>query len=70
MELNIEEQKLLADFRQLSPAGKKELLDYAVFLRKKWGGRSLEADPEPTGQCKLQREEERPEASEEPIFTE
>ena len=71
MELKLDEQKLLLEYRRLSPEGKTELLDYAAFLVKKY----LESVPEeaasPDNQCPVRKqEEERPEAAKEPIFTE
>ena len=71
MELNLDEQKLLTDFRRLNPEGKTELLDYAAFLVKKYHESASEEQPSPENQCPVgKREEERPEAVKEPIFTE
>jgi hypothetical protein len=66
MELNIEEQTLVATYRSLDEFGKKELLRLAAQQHK------LEASSAGpfSGQCKLERGEERPEAVAEPIFTE
>ena len=36
MDLKLDEQLLVADFRRLDPAGKKALLDYAAILVKKY----------------------------------
>ncbi len=32
MDLTVDEQKLLADFRRLSPTGRTELLEYAITV--------------------------------------
>lgn len=71
MELKLDEQKLLAEYRRLNPEGKTELLDYAVFLVKKHHQSEPEAQTSPDNQCPVHKqEEERPEAVKEPIFTE
>ena len=71
MELKLDEQTLLACFHRLSSEGKKELLDYAVFLNNK---QSSDQHPEETladNQCKLASEPKgKTEAAKEPIFTE
>lgn len=67
MELNVEEQTLLATYRSLEDHGKKELLRFAAQQR----GHEVAAGLTfATGQCKLHRGEERPEIITEPIFTE
>jgi hypothetical protein len=71
MEAKLDEQLLVADFRRLDPAGKKELLDYAAFLLKKSRSSASEDTASPANQCRLSEQtEERPEAVKEPIFTE
>ena len=71
MDLKLDEQLLLADFRRLTPAGKKELLDYATFLVKKSRADRPEEPAPAENQCRLEDQpEERPEAAKEPIFTE
>lgn len=70
MTLQMDEQKLLADFRNLTPDAQKELLDYVNFLTRKQ--RSTQ-EPERSGtdcQCTLKQPEKRPETAKEPIFTE
>ncbi len=72
MTLLMDEQKLLADFRNLAPDAQKELLDYATFLVKKQRS-TQERDGEHADsgcQCALKHAEKRPEAAKEPIFTE
>jgi hypothetical protein len=71
MDLKLDEQLLVAEFRRLDPAGKKELLDYAAFLVKKYRSGSAEEPAQSENQCRLDDEpEKRPEAAKEPIFTE
>ena len=70
MNLTLDEQKLLADFRRLTPLGRKELLEYAVFLARKAATSSAEPDTTAT-QCRLEpAHDARPESVKEPIFTE
>ena len=67
MDLNLEEQLLVAEFRRLDPAGQKELRDHAALLLKKRSSEESVAD----NQCRLERRpEERPENIDESIFTE
>jgi hypothetical protein len=71
MELKLDEQLLVADFRRLDPGGKKELLDYAAFLAKKQRAGAVGETAKAGNQCSLEtKAEERPEAAKEPIFTE
>jgi len=70
MELNLEEQTLIATFRSLDDLGKRELLRYASQQRKSEAIDSLCESTVTAGQCKLKRGEERPERIKEPIFTE
>jgi hypothetical protein len=71
MGMKLDEQLLVADFRRLDPAGKKELMDYAAFLLKKSRSRSSDDKTAPDNQCRMgEQPEERPEAVKEPIFTE
>ena len=70
MDLKLDEQLLVADFRRLDPAGKRELLDYAAFLVKKERAEGAGEPGQAEGQCGLDGREARPEADTEPIFTE
>jgi hypothetical protein len=71
MDLRLDEQKLLAEFRRLTPEGKNELLAYAAFLLKKHQVVASEDHSAADNQCPVpKQEEERPEAVKEPIFTE
>jgi hypothetical protein len=70
MHSTLDEQTLITNFRRLHPDGKRELLDYALFLVNKY--RHVTAEPPPAlgNQCSLDQGEKRPEAVKEPIFTE
>jgi len=71
MELKLDEQRLLTEFRRLHADGKAELLDYAAFLVKKYAGLPTEEPSTSDNQCPIRKQdEERPEAVKEPIFTE
>ncbi len=71
MDLKLDEQTLLANFRHLPAEGKNEFLDYAAFLVKKYSGQPAEPGEQPANQCSLDKQpEKRPEAAKEPIFTE
>ena len=70
MEMNLEEHSLVAVFRSLDELGKKELQSYAAFLLKRERNSSIEVAAAAEGRCRLEKEEERPEAVAEPIFTE
>lgn len=71
MELKLDEQKLVADFRHLPEEGKTELLAVAASLRKKYQQGSAEEPEKTEHQCSIDKQpEKRPEAAKEPIFTE
>lgn len=71
MELKLDEQLLVAEFRRLDPGGRRELLDYAAFLAKKSRAAAVSETANTGNQCSLEtKTEERPEAAVEPIFTE
>jgi len=71
MDLKLDEQKLLVDFRRLNPEGKAELLNYAAFLMKKFQEPAPEEISTPDNQCPVRKQEKkRPEVAKEPIFTE
>ena len=71
MDLKLDEQLLVKNFRRLDPGGKKELLDYAAFLVKKCRSGSSDETVHAENQCSLEtKAEERPEAAKDPIFTE
>ena len=71
MDLKLDEQKLLAEYRRLNAEGKADLQDYAVFLMKKYQEPAPEEVSSTDNQCPVRKQEkERPEAAKEPIFTE
>jgi hypothetical protein len=71
MDLNLDEQNLIAEFRRLDTEGQLELLDHAAVLLKKQHDKSAADQSGPSNQCALNKpREERPEAAKEPIFTE
>jgi len=71
IDLQLEEQLLLTEFRRLDPDGKKELLDYAAFLLKKSNADATGESSKQQNQCRLKDQpQERPETVKEPIFTE
>ena len=69
MDLKLDEQRLISDFRRLTPAGKDELQEFVGFLLNKQR-EPQEQENAPTDQCKLDKAEARPEAAKEPVFTE
>ena len=70
MELSIDEQRLLAEFRRLTPLGRDELLACAASLLRKSAAVELREGDRATNQCRLKSVEPRPEAEKTPIFTE
>ncbi|GFE62318.1 hypothetical protein [Geobacter sp. AOG2] len=68
MDLTLDEQRLVAEYRRLTPAGRDELLACAATLvrqtnAEKDGGTA-------TDQCRLKSTEPHPEAEKTPFFTE
>ncbi|CAG0978466.1 hypothetical protein [Geobacter sp.] len=70
MDLTLDEHRLIAEFRRLSPAGKQEVFDVVALLQKRQGGDATVGDAPSQNSCALDQKEERPEAAKEPIFTE
>ncbi|MBI1921444.1 MAG: hypothetical protein HYS23_10250 [Geobacter sp.] len=70
MDLKLDEQNLLADFRRLPSAAQQEVLDYVAFIRKKHEGGGAEEESPASDRCSIKSPEERPEAAKEPLFTE
>ena len=70
MDLKLDEQLLVTEFRRLDPGGQKELLDHAAFLLKKERRGAADEPAHAENQCSLAGKEERPEAVKEPVFTE
>ena len=69
MDLSLDEQRLLAEFRKLRSADQKELVDYVALLVKKKQEAEI-AEGETVNQCSIKLAEDRPETAKEPIFTE
>ncbi|MBI2354321.1 MAG: hypothetical protein HYV06_04700 [Deltaproteobacteria bacterium] len=68
MDLTLDELRLIAEFRKLSPAARDELLLHVAKLACRPG-----ATPEsgaPADQCRLKAVEQRPETEKGPIITE
>lgn len=70
MDLNLEEQKLLADFRKLDSDCREELVKHASQLVKKSLLRAADDSVQAENQCGLPRREQRPETDKEEIITE
>jgi hypothetical protein len=68
MDLTLDEQRLIAEYRRLTPAGRDDLLAYASTLVRQAGDEK--EDNAATGQCRLKSTEPHPEADKTPIFTE
>lgn len=67
MSLTHEEQRLIDEFKKLTPSCKDELLAFACSLASRCGA---DAAGESSDQCRLKSAETRPEAEKTPIFTE
>jgi len=71
MDLTVQEQQLLADFRRLPTEAQRELMDQLTTLKRKHQAGEESPQAQPTNQCRLAGQpEKRPEAAKEPIFTE
>jgi len=70
MELSIDEQRLIAEFRKLTPAAKDELLAAAALLVRGDGGERSDENGNVSNQCKIKKRESLPESEKTPIFTE
>jgi len=68
MDLTLDEQRLLAEYRRLTPAARDELLAYAATLMRRAGGEA--GTGAATDQCRLKSAEPHPEAEKTPVFTE
>ena len=69
MDLTLDEQRLIAEFRKLAPSEKEELLAYAASLARKAEDQTNSNQSSAT-QCKIKQAEEHPEAEKSPFFTE
>jgi len=70
MVLSIEEQRLIADFRRLTPTGRDELLAQAALLSRTAGSDALQQGEARTNQCPLKPHDVRPETEPSPLVTE
>jgi len=68
MGITLDEQRLLAEYRRLTPAGRDELLAYAATLVRRAGVKA--GNGAATDQCRLKSAEPHPEAEKTPVFTE
>ena len=68
MDLTLDEQRLIAEYRRLTPAGRDGLLAYASTLVRQAGGEK--ENDTVTDQCRLKNAEPHPEAENTPISTE
>lgn len=68
MDLTLDEQRLIAEYRRLTLAGRDDLLAYAATLVRQ--ANEGEDSNTATDQCRLKRAEPHPEAEKTPIFTE
>ena len=68
MDLTLDEQRLIAEYRRMTPAGRDDLLAYASTLVHQDNGE--EKNGTTTDQCRLKSVEPHPEAEKTPIFTE
>jgi hypothetical protein len=70
MELSLQEQQLLADFRQLSSGHKDDLLLHLAALRRKTDGDVIGVAI-PSNQCAMKKpEEKQPESDSDQLITE
>ncbi|MBT1073293.1 hypothetical protein [Pelotalea chapellei] len=67
MDLNLDEQRLIVEFRKMSSSAKEELLAAATALNHRTGEKEHDGS---TNQCPLKPQETRPEAEKTSIFTE
>lgn len=70
MDLTLDEQHLIAEFRKLTPSGRDELLAHAASLVHRDGAEAQNEGTSPANQCSLKSREKHPEAEKTPIFTE
>lgn len=66
MDLNLDEQRLIAEFRKLSATSQADVVSYVASL----ACRTVESGGQQNSQCSLKGVPKRPEADKSPIFTE
>lgn len=70
MDLTLDEQRLIAEYRRLTATGKDDLLAYAAALVRQAGTDKNCDNDTATNQCRLKGTEPHPEADKTPFFTE
>lgn len=70
MDLSHDEQRLIEEFRKLPPSSRDDLLAHAAALTQRAGDEARNESEAPCNQCRLKGAEARPEADNNPIFTE
>jgi hypothetical protein len=70
MDLTLDEQHLITEFRKLTPAGRDEMLAYATTLVRRSSAEIQKEGVHPANQCSLKSKEEHPETQKTPVFTE
>lgn len=70
MDLSLDEQRLIAEFRKLTPAGRDELLAFAASLVRRSGSTATTETEAPGNQCRVKSRDPHPEAEKTPFFTE
>jgi len=70
MELTLDEQRLVSEYRKLTPSGRDELLAFAASLARR-SGPEIKTENESAGnQCRVKEHETHPETEKTPFFTE
>jgi len=70
MDLTLDEQRLIVEFRKLPPSGRDELLACASALVRRSLVEGSEEDGSATNQCAVKTREILPEAEKTPLITE
>ncbi|RII28054.1 MAG: hypothetical protein CXR30_14420 [Geobacter sp.] len=70
MELTLDEQRLVSEYRKLTPAGRDELLAFAASLVRRSGSETQKEGESAGNQCRIKGHESHPEAAKTPFFTE
>lgn len=70
MDLTIDEQRLIAEFRKLTPSGKDELLAAAASLLSRIGAGETAGTEIASNQCPVAQKNPSPGTEKTPIFTE
>lgn len=70
MDLTIDEQRLIAEFRKLTPSGRDELLAAAASLLSRIGAGATSGADVASNQCPVTPQKPSPGTEKTPIFTE